>query len=224
MIKVKFKSNDFMKEMNSIVDYATGFLDGAQAGKTELLETVGLRTKEILEQFVDANARTNQAVLGHVYEWQQSGNASSRLFDIEYSVSGGGLTFKSTFRQSMSVKDGSAIPFYDKARIMEQGIPVRIKAKRAQALAFEDNGQEVFTKQPVEVMNPGGPEAQGGLERTVDSFFNSYWKQSFLRASGIADILRNPIQFKKNLPRAKAGGKTAGYDVGYRWIAAREAR
>ena len=52
MIKVKFKSNDFLKEMNSIVDYATGFLDGAKAGKAELLETVGLRTKEILEQFI----------------------------------------------------------------------------------------------------------------------------------------------------------------------------
>lgn len=224
MINVKFRSKDFLKEMNSIVNYATGFLDGAQAGKRELLETVGARTREILEQFIDANARANQSVLGHVYEWSQSGNSSSRLFDIEYSVSGGGLTFRSTFRQSMSVKNGSTVPFYDKARIMEQGIPVRITAKRANALAFEDGGQQVFTKAPVDVMNPGGSEAQGGFQRTIDSFFNSYWKQSFLRASGIAEILSNPIQFRQNLPRAKAGGKTAGYDVGYRWIAARGAR
>ena len=99
MIKVKFKTTDFMKEMDSIVQYANGFMDGAQAGKKQLLETIGAKTKEILESFIDSNARTNQAVLHHVYEWQQSGNAASRLFDIEYTTSGGGLTLRSTFRQ-----------------------------------------------------------------------------------------------------------------------------
>ena len=224
MIKVKFKTTDFMKEMDSIVQYANGFMDGAQAGKKQLLETIGAKTKEILESFIDSNARTNQAVLHHVYEWQQSGNAASRLFDIEYTTSGGGLTLRSTFRQSVSVKNGSTTPFYDKARIIEEGIPVRIKAKVSSVLSFNDGGEQVFTKLPIDVSNPGGSEANGGFQRIVDSFFNSYWKQSFLKASGIADILRNPIQFKQNLPRAKAGGRSVGYDVGYRWIAAREAR
>ena len=224
MIKVKFKTTDFMKEMDSIVQYANGFMDGAQAGKKQLLETIGAKTKEILESFIDSNARTNQAVLHHVYEWQQSGNAASRLFDIEYTTSGGGLTLRSTFRQSVSVKNGSTTPFYDKARIIEEGIPVRIKAKVSSVLSFNDGGEQVFTKLPIDVSNPGGSEANGGFQRIVDSFFNSYWRQSFLKTSGIADILRNPIQFKQNLPRAKAGGRSVGYDVGYRWIAAREAR
>jgi len=224
MINLKYRTNDFMKEINNILAYANGFMEGAQGGKRELLETIGERTKEILEQFIDSNARANDAVLHHVYEWYQAGSPSSRLFDIEYTTSGGGLTFRSTFRQSMSVQSGSNVPFYDKARIMEQGIPVRIKPVKAQALAFEDNGQQVFTKSPVTVTNPGGQSVAGGFQQTIDLFFNSYWKQSFLQASGIADILRNPIQFKQNLPRAKAGGRAVGYDVGYRWIAAREAR
>ena len=224
MINVKYRTNDFIKEMNNIISYANGFMEGAQAGKKELFETIGQRTKEILNQFIDSNARANEAVLHHVYEWQQSGSPSSRLFDIEYTTYGGGLTFNSTFRQSNSVQSGSNTPFYDKARIMEQGIPVRIKPKQAQALAFEDNGQQVFTKSPVTVTNPGGDSVSGSFQQTVDSFFNSYWRQSFLEASGIANILRNPIQFKQNLPRAKAGGRAVGYDVGYRWMAAREAR
>ena len=224
MINVKYRTNDFIKEMNNIISYANGFMEGAQAGKKELFETIGQRTKEILNQFIDSNARANEAVLHHVYEWQQSGSPSSRLFDIEYTTYGGGLTFNSTFRQSNSVQSGSNTPFYDKARIMEQGIPVRIKPKQAQALAFEDNGQQVFTKSPVTVTNPGGDNVSGSFQQTVDSFFNSYWRQSFLEASGIANILRNPIQFKQNLPRAKAGGRAVGYDVGYRWMAAREAR
>jgi hypothetical protein len=224
MINLKYRTNDFMKEMDNIVKYANGFMEGAQAGKKELLETIGERTLEILNEFIDANARTNEAVLHHVYEWNQSGSPAARLFDLEYTTVGGGLTIKSTFRQSMSVQAGSSTPFYDKARIMEQGIPVRIKPVRAQALAFEDNGEQVFTKSPVTVNNPGGQAVNGGFQQTINTFFNSYWKQSFLEASGIAQILRNPIQFKQNLPRAKAGGRAVGYDVGYRWIAAKEAR
>ena len=224
MINMKYNTNSFMKEMNNVLDYANGFMEGAQNGKKELFETIGEKTKEILNEFVDSNARANEAVLHHVYEWSQAGSPSSRLFDLEYTTSGGGLTFRSTFRQSVSVQSGSSTPFYDKARIMEQGIPVRIRPVKAEALAFQDNGQQVFTKSPVTVTNPGGQSVAGGFQQTIDSFFNSYWKQSFLQASGIADILRNPIQFKQNLPRAKAGGRAVGYDVGYRWIAAREAR
>ena len=224
MINVRYRTNDFMKDMMSVVNYANGFLEGVDGGKRDLLETIGIKTNEILNEFIDANARTNQAVLHHVYEWYETGSPAARLFDLDYSISGGGLTIKSTFSQSTSVQAGSSTPFYDKARIMEQGIPVKIKPVRSKVLAFEDNGEQVFTSSTVNVSNPGGQNAAGGFKETIDMFFNSYWKQSFLQVTGIADILRNPIQFKKNLPRAKAGGRSAGYDVGYRWIAAREVR
>lgn len=223
MIVTRFETSDFQKEMKALISYTNGFLDGARVGKQELLHTIGKKTVEMLNEFIDANARTNDAVLHHVYEWYQSGNPSARLFDIEYKVSGGGLTFSSTFRQSSSVSSGSTVPFYDKARIMEQGIPVRIKPVRAQVLAFEDNGDQVFTKSPVTVKNPGGQQAAGGFKNTADIFFNSYWRQSFLQATGIDRILANTTQFKQNLPKAKAGGRAVGYDVGYRWISARSA-
>jgi hypothetical protein len=224
MIKLKINSNQFLKEMTSITKYAEGFLEGAQGGKPELLHTVGQRTKEILEQFIDSNARLNPRVLHHIYEWNEAGNTGARLFDLDYFVTGGGLTFKSTFRQSSSVNSGSDVPFYDKARIMEEGIPVTIRPRKSSVLVFEDDGEKVFTKSPVTVRNPGGEFVAGGFQETVDTFFNSYWRQSFLQSSGIADILRNPIEFKQNLPKAKAGGRAMGYDVGYRWISARRAR
>jgi hypothetical protein len=44
-----------------------------------------------------------------------------------------------------------------------------------------------------------------------------------MEVSGIGKILGNPISFKKNLPKAKSGGRAAGYDVGYRWISAKGA-
>ena len=221
MIKVRVDDKSFMKTMDQLVKYTEGFIEGVQAGKKELFVTIGENTIEILNSFIDSNARANPQMLHHIYEWYQTGSPNGRLFDLEYSTYGGGLTIRSSFRQSSTIKSGSNVPFYDKARIMEQGVPVRIKPVRAEVLRFEDGGEEVFTKKPVDIMNPGGDATSGGFQRVVDSFFNSYFSQAFLQASGVAAILSNPIDFKTNLPRAKVGGKSAGYDVGYRWIAAR---
>jgi hypothetical protein len=223
-LKVKFNDKDFERSMKNFIEYSNGFLEGARAGKVELLKTVGEKTVEILNEYIDSNARVNEAALQHVYEWSRSGSPESRLFDLEYTTAGGGLTVRSSFRQSSSVKAGSRTPFYDKARIMEEGVPVVIKPVAAKVLAFEDNGQEVFTRGPVVVGTPGGRAAAGGFKETVDTFFRSYFSQAFLETSGVGEILRNPTIFKQRLARAKAGGRAVGYDSGYRWISARETR
>ena len=218
-MRAVFNSNQFKKEMNNIVDYSIGFLEGIQRGKTVFLKTLGLETVELMKEYIDSNARVNPEMLHHVYEWNQTGSPNSRLFDIQYVTSSIGLSFRSTFKQSTSIKNGSRVPFYDKARIMEQGIPVTIIPKRAQALAFEVDGETVFTRQPVEVLNPGGEAAQGGFQKVFDSFFNRFFTQAFLRVSGIAKYLENPVAYKKNLSAGKRGGKIKGYETGYRWIA-----
>jgi len=157
--------------------------------------------------------------LHHVYEWYMTGSPDARLFDLQYTVSGLGLSFKSTFSQSTSIKNGSTVPFYDKARIMENGIPVTIKPVSSPVLVFEDNGETVFTKNPVSVANPGGGAVNGSFERTFDMFFEQYFTQSFLKASGMLDYLSNPIAYKKNLEKGKRGGRAVGVTTGYRWIA-----
>jgi hypothetical protein len=47
---------------------------------------------------------------------------------------------------------------------------------------------------------------------------NYYFKQTFLRASGIYDHLSNPAVYKKNLRAGSNTGKSKGREVGYRWI------
>jgi len=224
MIRVSFNTTTFMKEMNSIMGYSIGFLEGAQAGRRELLETIGEKTVQFLNEFIDSNARVNPSVLHHIYEWNQEGTPGARLFDLNYSASAGGLSVNATFRQSTSVQQGSKTPFYDKARIMEEGVPVTIRPTKSSVLAFEDDGEQVFTKGPVTVRNPGGPGVAGGLQKTVETFFSSYWKQSFLQSTGIAEALRRPTEFAQGFPQSKVGGKSRGYDAGYRWISAMEAR
>lgn len=221
MLNVRFEAARFNKEINSILNYSVGFLDGAKTGRTELLNTIGEKTKEYLAEFIDSNARVNPEMLHHVYEWYQNGTPTARLFDLHCSTRGGGLTVSSTFSQSSSVAKGSHTPFYDKARIMEAGTPVVIRPVAAQALRFEDNGQEVFVKGSVTVESSGGAATQGGFKEVVDSFFRNYFSQSVLISSGLGRHLSNPVDFKRRLPRAKRGGKAQGFDVGYRWISAK---
>ena len=172
-----------------------------------------------MKEFIDSNARVNPNMLHHIYEWNQTGSPSARLYDISYTTSNLGLSFRSSFRQSTSIKDGSRTPFYDKARIMEDGIPVTIRPKVAQVLVFDDNGETIFTRNEIKVNNPGGTEVQGGFEKVFDMFFNRYFSQAFLRVSGIARYLENPVVYRKDMAAGKRLGRSKGLSTGYRWIA-----
>lgn len=217
MTTIKFNTKQFNKEMTNIINYSVGFLEGTKRGKQQFLHILGVEVIALLKQYIDSSARVNPSMLHHVYEWGQTGSPDSRLFDIDYTVSGLGLSFRSTFRQSNTIKDGSNVPFYNKAMIMERGIPVTIKPKRAQVLAFEDNGETVFTAGPIIVENPGG-NTQGQFEKVYNTFFSQYFTQAFLRASGVMKYLDNPVAYKKNLTAGSRLGKNKGIETGYRWI------
>ena len=219
MITVRMNETSLIKDLNNIVNYSLGFLDGVQKGKRAFLNNLGKGIKEVLELFIDSSARTNPQALHHVYEWYKTGSPDARLFDISYSVSNFGLSFSSSFKQSKSIKEGSYTPFYNKAKIMEDGVPVIIEPKRSSVLVFDDNGETIFTKGPVEVLNPGGTQVQGSFEQTLNIFFKRYFTQVFLKTSGVDKYLSNPTVYKKNLSKGKAGGKAVGVSTGYSWIA-----
>jgi hypothetical protein len=218
-MRTTFRDDLFLKEMTNIINYSIGFTEGVKRGKKHILSAIGVNAIDLLKQYIDSSARTNPAMLHHVYEWNQTGSPAGRLFDIDYTVSGIGLSIKSTFRQSTSIKEGSTVPFYNKAKIIEEGIPVVIRPVRASVLAFSDSGEQVFTKNPIVVENPGGTEAQGGFNRIFDSFFNNYFTQAFIRSSGVMKYLTNPVAYKKNLSAGKRGGKAVGISTGYTWVA-----
>jgi hypothetical protein len=196
-----------------------GFLDGVENGKTIFLKNLGAGTIQAMAAYVDVSAKGNPNALHHVYEWYQTGSPSARLFDIDYTVSNLGLTFNSKFRQSRTLKEDSNVPFYNKASIMENGVPVTITPKKSSVLVFEQGGETIFTKNPITVRNPGGDYVAGSFERTIDEFILKYFKQSFLRASGIYDYIKKPVLYKKNFKAGSKMGKSKGVDTGFRWIA-----
>lgn len=205
--------------MNNVVDYSFGFIDGVQNGKKIFLQNLGTGVVQVLGQYIDSQARANSAALHHVYEWYQVGSPSARLFDLNYTVSSIGLSLNATFRQSRSLSEDGTVPFYNKASIMENGIPVTIKPKKI-ALKFNQGQGEIFTRKPVTVRNPGGEEVQGSFEKTFDEFMKFYFTQGFLRASGIFSYIEKPQVFKKNFSAgAKSGGRRLGQNTGFKWIA-----
>ena len=218
-MKVMLNDAAFKKDMKNIMNYSLGFLEGIQAGKTKFLNNVGVMTKELLEEYIDSNARVNPEALHHIYEWYKVGSPDARLYDINYTISNLGLSFVSTMKQSTSIKDGSSVPFYNKAKIMEEGTPVTIRPRKASVLVFEDGGETVFTKGEVTVQSPGGTATTGSFQKVVDVFFNRYFTQAFLKASGISGYLGNADVYKRNLQAGKASGRSKGLQVGYRWIA-----
>lgn len=222
-IKVVFDTNSFNKTMNNIVGYHQGFLEGAKSGHTALLRRMGNSVKEHLGNFVDSNARTSPQMLHHVYEWHRTGSPEARLFDLSYSTSGGTLTVKYTLRQSTVIKNGSTVPFYNKAKIMESGSPVTIAPVTRTALKFQAGGEDVFVRGPVTVQNPGGTATTGAMERAFDSFFQNYFTQSFLRTSGILFEMQRLREYRQGLPKARSGGRTAGIQAGKNWVAGKGA-
>jgi hypothetical protein len=217
MISLKFNSNQFMKDMNNIINYSIGFTEGIERGKTEFLKNMGDEVTEIASQFIDTNARVSPETLHHVYEWYKTGSPDARLFDINYTVSNLGLSFISKFKQSTTIKQGSNVPFRDKALIMENSIPVTIKPRNADALRFEVNGDVVYTKNKVVVDNPGGDTTQE-FEKTFDLFFGKYFTQAFLKNSNLKQYFKNPSIYKNNLRSGKRGGRSVGISTGHRWI------
>jgi len=217
-MKLTMNNKLFMKDMNNIMEYSFGFLEGVQRGKTVLYKTLGPQIAEMASNFIDSNARMNPENLHHVYEWYRTGSPDARLFDIDYVVSNLGITFNSKFKQSTTIKDGSYVPFYNKATIMESGAPVVIMPKKANALRFEIDGEAIYTKNPVTVDNPGGNSA-GQFENVVDMFFNVYFRQTFLRVTGLDKHFKNPSVFKRNIKRGKSQGRSAGIQTGFQWVA-----
>ena len=218
MINVELDTKSLVSNLNNLTQYSIGFLNGVEAASPVIMDNLGKEIIEMLKDFIDTNARVDPDTLHHVYEWYQTGSPEARLFDIDYIVRGkDGLSFNYTFSQSASVANNSEVPFYNKAQIMEKGSPVTIRPKDASVLSFNVDGEQIFTKKPVVVSDPGGAGVEGGFEQTIKTFFDSYFTQAFLATSGVMAHLNNPRAYKDHVLAGSRQGKSLGFKIGYEW-------
>lgn len=217
-LNISFDDSSFFRDMENFVGYSKGFFDGVELGKPKMMKNLSYQIKEILYEYVDSMARIDPQKLSHVYEWYMSGNAGERLYNLDCVSTGRGIAFSYTLSQSKSIQNGSTTPFYDKAMIMESGVPITITPKGNGPLVFQDNGESVFTRKPVQVDHPGGPAAQNGFADTLKEFFSQYISQSLLDVTGIRQQFEDMSDFKNNMPAALTSGYSLGVSVGERWI------
>lgn len=218
MIKTKFDTREFTKKLSNSVAYSNGFIDGAQLSKPTFNRQLGEFIKEALNRYVDAKARMNPESLHHVYEWDQTGSPSARLFSISVIPMQTLIKFNIKFLPSSSVSPTSNTPFKNKAKIMENGIEITIQPKNSEVLVFEEAGETIFTKEEVTIKNPGGQEVEGSFERTVNDFFTNYLTVGLLKSSGILDGLEKPTEYKRDFAKGTRGGKPVGISAGRKYM------
>lgn len=220
-MRVSVNPKHLEKTLLKAVEYSYGFIDGIEKGKKIFFDNLAKNVIAVLYKYIDSQAKANPSTLHHVYEWYQSGSPKARLFDLNYTISNIGLSIKSEFKQSRSVKENMTVPFYNKAKIMEEGIPVTITPKNSGVLRFEVDGDIVFTSNPVTVENPGGDYVVGSFERVFDEFMQVYFTQAFLKSSGASGPLtrlENPDIFKQNFKTGTKMGRSKGVSTGFKYI------
>jgi hypothetical protein len=154
-------------------------------------------------------ARSAKKSFHHVYEWNQVGRESGRLFRIIKRQGGSGSAsiyyrFNNSKKRSpisadlrVPGKTGKSVGrsgiFKRKAEVMESGSPVSFTTTRN--IAFSPRGGGIVFIPPgktINIMNPGGPATSGSFQ----SHFISWWKINFpksLDSQNITTSLENNV-------------------------------
>ena len=219
MIAVKFDAKDMSRKLFNLEQYSKGFFNGIQSNRFSFNNQLALLTKEALEKYIDTKARMEPSSLHHVYEWDMVGNPAGRLFNIDYEVGINVTNFFGNFLPSRSISDTSNEPFVDKAEIMENQIEIQIEPRLNSALAFEVDGEQVFSMNAITIDNPGGDSVSGSFGRAVEDFFNIYFTTTFLRQSGILQRLETPTEYTQGFAMGvNGGGSSAGMSAAQRYM------
>jgi hypothetical protein len=132
-----------------------------------------LLIKNYFDEYMDARAKQSPSSYHHVYEFDSTGNRSSRLFKANVSSTPDGsatLTYSFT---TAKMPNREGYPFPNKAEVMEAGNPITITPKKSEYLQFMlEDGRFVKSKQVV-VNNPGGSEVAKSFETTLNRFMVS---------------------------------------------------
>lgn len=196
--------------------YSYGFIEGIKKREPKFNEELADYTIQVLGKYIDAQARANPQSLHHVYEWDRVGVESARLFRINARVSFDSIHLEGKFLQSKS-DNGNGYVFRDKARIMENEISVTITPNNSSFLAFEDEGELVFTTNSVYIEHPGGDEVAGSFGKTVEEFFDSYFTNAFMEP--LLKDLSTPEEYAEFFPRAMKGdGRYTGIAAATKYL------
>ena len=159
--------------------------------------------------FIDSQARTKPKSLHHVYEWNKTGQASSRLYKLNR-LESTGLSFKINYELKLSKtsvpsknrKQTSRYVFANKASVMEKGMPIIIRPKSAERLVFEIDGEVVFMPKgkSVTVKSPGGRSSTNQFDLAYSRYFSGPLVSNSIKASGFQNIFGSKFEKAMKVP------------------------
>lgn len=216
LLTARFDSRDLVKKIKNSVSYSKGFLDGVNMQTINFNQQLGEFTVDILNKYIDAKARSNPAALHHVYEWDRVGNESARLFEINSSASKNVIKFTGKFLPSKTISPTSSEPFTDKANVMENAIAITIEPRNSDVLAFEADGEMVFTRNSIYIEHPGGDEVAGSFGEVIDDFFTTYFTNAFLEP--LMKELSTPTEYTQSFAAGTRSGASVGVKAGKKYL------
>jgi hypothetical protein len=220
MLSVKFDIKQFDKTLKNTVAYSQGFLDGVESERMSFNRFLGGVVAEALGKYIDAKARMNPDALHHVYEPGRVGSESSRLFSFNVLVSSNYIRFEGKFLPSKDTPLNGGEPFVDKARIMENAISIVVEPRNSDVLAFEYEGETVFSVKSIVIDHPGGDAVAGSFGNVVSDFFDNYMTNAFLLP--IFNNLRTAKEFTDSFSAGSKGGRVIGVRAGRKYLNSKE--
>jgi len=202
MYKVKMDGREAKKMLKSLVEYTDGFITETKAQESMIMARLSKASVDEFYDYMDQLARVNPGMLHHVYEWGRVGDPNSRLFQLKRALGKKTAVIEADFLQSETPTNTSDQVFYDKARIMEDGITVSIQEVEAEALFFEVDGTEYFRTGPIIVENPGGPEVRGSFVKAFEEFYGRYFEEVYLRAIRYYQYFMDAKPYEQNFSSA----------------------
>lgn len=140
------------------------------------------------EAYIDHLARANPKAYHHLYEFNSIGNKTSRLFKA--TIKNGQISYD--FIESRKPNE-DGYTFSRKAFIMESGTPVEIFPRESSLLAYEMDGDMVFSRYSY-VENPGGEDVVNSFTKTFEKFFSSKLPEVALKEGGFYDTVIGGIE------------------------------
>jgi hypothetical protein len=219
MIRARIKGDDVVKMLKNSIEYSSAFASELKKSQKILNQKLGSDSIEVFYDYLDGLARSHPGMLHHVYEWGQIGNPMGRLYDLSISVNNTSAVIDANFLESRIPSPTSNEPFYDKAKIMEEGETVVINQVEAKALFFEIDGEEFFRTGPIVIANPGGSQVRGSFVKAFNEFYGSYFTEVHLRSIRFYQYFSNPKAFEKYFSSAtKGGARSKGKKAALSWI------
>jgi hypothetical protein len=176
MATVVFNTGKFSEKVLALSTYDGSVLNNLYLNPLnaqKINRGAALLIKNYFDEYMDARAKQAHSSYHHVYEFDNTGNRSARLFkaNVNSTPDGTAIITYSFIPAKMPNKDGH--PFPNKAEIMEAGEPITVSAKSAEYLQFTLEDGRFIKKKQVVINNPGGRDVAKSFETTFNRFMVS---------------------------------------------------